>query len=127
MLEPSAELSMLEKLFLVGLGGFIGAALRYIVSSRVPKIRKIPAGTLSVNFFGSVLLALLTFSSEPESMTYLINIGMLGSFTTFSTFAYETFKLLEEGEKASFFLNIFLNVILCLGGVSLAYMYLNCT
>ncbi|MDD3042997.1 MAG: fluoride efflux transporter CrcB [Methanosarcinaceae archaeon] len=115
----------LEKLFLVGAGGFLGATLRYAVSSRIPKIRHIPAGTLTVNILGSLLLGLLTFSSEPESMVYLVNIGMLGSFTTFSTFAYETFKLLEEGKNVHFFLNIFLNVALCLAGVSLAYTGLN--
>ncbi|AKB23994.1 CrcB protein [Methanosarcina sp. MTP4] len=116
---------VLGKLLLVGAGGFIGASLRYTVSSRVPKIRSIPAGTLTVNILGSIVLALLTLSSEPESMVYLVNIGMLGSFTTFSTFAYETFRLLEEGENLSFFLNIFLNVTLCLAGVSVAYMVLN--
>ncbi len=113
-----------EKLLLIGLGGFIGSPLRYIVSSRVPKIKNIPAGTLTVNLLGSIVLALLTFSSEPESMVYFVNIGILGSFTTFSTFAYETFKLLEEGQNLSFFLNIFLNVILCISGVSFAYMAL---
>ncbi len=116
---------VLGKLLLVGAGGFIGASLRYTVSSRVPKIRSIPAGTLTVNILGSIVLALLTLSSEPESMVYLVNIGMLGSFTTFSTFAYETFRLLEEGENLSFFLNIFLNVTLCLAGVSVAYLVLN--
>ncbi|MCC4769055.1 fluoride efflux transporter CrcB [Methanosarcina sp. DH2] len=116
--------SSLGELFLIGTGGFIGASLRYTVSSRIPKIRNIPAGTLIVNFLGSMVLALLTFSSEPESMVYLVNIGILGSFTTFSTFAYETFKLLEEGQNISFFLNIFLNVILCLMGVSIAYLAL---
>ncbi|MCQ1534315.1 fluoride efflux transporter CrcB [Methanosarcina sp. KYL-1] len=119
------ELPVFGKLFLVGSGGFIGASLRYAVSSRIPKIQNIPAGTLSVNFLGSVLLAFLTFSSEPESMVYLVNIGMLGSFTTFSTFAYETFRLLEEGKNVSFFLNIFLNVALCLVGVSVAYLAFN--
>lgn len=109
----------------MGAGGFLGATLRYAVSSRIPKIRHIPAGTLTVNILGSLLLGLLTFSSEPESMVYLVNIGMLGSFTTFSTFAYETFKLLEEGKNVHFFLNIFLNVALCLAGVSLAYTGLN--
>lgn len=117
--------SGLEKLFLIGLGGFIGAPLRYIVSSRIPKVKNIPAGTLTVNLLGSIALALLTFSSEPESMVYLVNIGILGSFTTFSTFAYETFKLLEEGQNFSFFLNIFLNVVLCISGVSIAYLALN--
>jgi fluoride exporter len=112
------------ELFLIGTGGFIGASLRYIVSSRMPKVRNIPAGTLTVNLLGSMVLAILTFSSEPESMIYLMNIGILGSFTTFSTFAYETFKLLEEGQNVSFFLNIFLNIILCLLGVSIAYLAL---
>ncbi|KKH92568.1 chromosome condensation protein CrcB [Methanosarcina sp. 1.H.T.1A.1] len=116
--------SGIGELFLIGTGGFIGASLRYTVSSRVPKIRNIPAGTLTVNLLGSIVLALLTFSSEPESMVYLLNIGILGSFTTFSTFAYETFKLLEDGQNVSFFLNIFLNVMLCLLGVSIAYLAL---
>ncbi|AAM30524.1 MULTISPECIES: fluoride efflux transporter CrcB [Methanosarcina] len=111
-------------LFLIGTGGFIGASLRYTISSRMPKIRSIPAGTLTVNFLGSIVLSLLTFSSEPESVVYLVNIGILGSFTTFSTFAYETFKLLEDGQNVSFFLNIFLNVILCLLGVGIAYFAL---
>lgn len=113
------------KLFLIGAGGFIGACLRYTVSSRVPRIKSIPAGTLTVNLLGTVALALLTFSSEPESLIYLVNIGILGSFTTFSTFAYETFKLLEEGQNLHFFLNIFLNVTLCLAGISIAYLALN--
>lgn len=116
--------SSMGELFLIGTGGFIGASLRYTVSSRVPKIRNIPAGTLTVNLLGSIVLALLTFSSEPESMVYLVNIGILGSFTTFSTFAYETFRLLEEGHNVSFFLNIFLNIMLCLLGVSIAYLAL---
>lgn len=116
--------SSLGELFLIGTGGFIGASLRYTVSSRMPKIQSIPAGTLTVNLLGSIVLALLTFSSEPESMFYLVNIGILGSFTTFSTFAYETFRLLEEGQNISFFLNIFLNVVLCLLGVSIAYLAL---
>lgn len=114
----------LGKLFLIGAGGFIGACLRYTVSSRVPRVKNIPAGTLTVNLLGTIVLALLTFSSEPESMVYLVNIGILGSFTTFSTFAYETFKLLEEGQNLSFLMNIFLNVALCLAGVSIAYLVL---
>ncbi len=116
--------AIIGDLFLIGTGGFIGASLRYTISSRMPKIRSIPAGTLTVNFLGSIVLSLLTFSSEPESVVYLVNIGILGSFTTFSTFAYETFKLLEDGQNVSFFLNIFLNVILCLLGVGIAYFAL---
>jgi CrcB protein len=115
----------LGKLFLIGTGGFIGASLRYTVSSRIPTIKNIPAGTLTVNLLGTIVLALLTFSSEPESMVYLVNIGILGSFTTFSTFAYETFKLLEEGQNFSFLLNILLNVTLCIFAVGVAYLTFN--
>jgi CrcB protein len=115
----------LGKIFLIGTGGFLGASLRYAVSSRMPTIKNIPAGTLTVNFLGTIVLAFLTFSSESESMIYLVNIGILGSFTTFSTFAYETFKLLEEGQTFSFLLNIFLNVTLCLSGVGIAYLTLS--
>ncbi|WP_292389824.1 fluoride efflux transporter FluC [Methanosarcina sp. UBA5] len=112
------------KFFLIGTGGFIGACRRYMVLSQVPRIKNIPAGTLTVNLLGTIVLAPLIFSFEPKSMVYFVNIGILGSFTTFSTFAYETFKLLEEGQNLSFFLNIFLNVALCLAGVSIAYLAL---
>jgi CrcB protein len=63
--------SNIGELVLIGTGGFIGASLRYTVASRVPKIQNIPTGTLTVNFLGSIVLALLTFSSEPESMVYM--------------------------------------------------------
>ena len=96
------SLSGLGNLFLIGAGGFIGACLRYTVSSRIPKVKNIPAGTLTVNLLGTIVLSLLTFSSQPEFMVYLVNIGILGSFTTFSTFTYETLKLLEEGHNLSF-------------------------
>jgi len=78
-----------------------------------------------MNLLGTTVLALLTFSSEPESMVYLVNIGILGSFSMFSTFAYETFKLLEHGQNLSFFMNIFRNIVLCLAGVSIAYLTLD--
>ncbi|MEZ5334756.1 MAG: fluoride efflux transporter CrcB [Methanolobus sp.] len=109
------------EILLVGTGGFIGAILRYMVSSSVPKINEIPAGTLTVNAVGSFVLAAMTFSSVQGSLSYFISTGMLGSFTTFSTFAFESFKLLEEGENRYFILNIGLNVLVCLCAAALAY------
>lgn len=110
---------------LVGLGGFLGAILRYLVSGMAARVAELPTGTLIVNVIGSTVLSILTFSSVPDSTVYLVNIGLLGSFTTFSTFAYETFKLLEEGEDMYFILNISLNVLLCLMRVVAGYFIVN--
>ncbi|MCL7410243.1 MAG: fluoride efflux transporter CrcB [Methanosarcinaceae archaeon] len=110
---------------LVGLGGFFGAILRYLVSGMVARISELPTGTLIVNVIGSTALSIITFSSVPDSIMYLVNIGLFSSFTTFSTFAYETFKLLEEGENMYFILNISLNVLLCLTGVFAGYFVVN--
>jgi len=52
----------------------------------------------------------------------MISVGMLGSFTTFSTFAYESFRLLDEGENKHFLMNIGLNLLLCLFAVFLAHV-----
>ncbi|WP_340819387.1 fluoride efflux transporter CrcB [Methanolobus sp. WCC4] len=112
---------MVSEIALVGAGGFIGAILRYLVSGVVPKVNEIPAGTLTVNSIGSFILAALTFTSVEGTLRFFVSIGMLGSFTTFSTFAFESFKLLEEGENTYFLANIALNVIVCLCAAALAY------
>ena len=110
---------------LVGLGGFLGAILRYLVSGIVVRIAELPTGTLIVNVIGSMALSIFTFTSVSDSTMYFVNIGLLGSFTTFSTFAYETFKLLDEGENMYFILNISLNILLCLMGVAMGYIVVN--
>ncbi|NYT19561.1 MAG: fluoride efflux transporter CrcB [Methanosarcinales archaeon] len=107
----------IEALLLVGLGGSVGACLRYLVSGTIPLFKGIPTGTLLVNVIGSTTLSVLTYLSEPYGSFHLINIGILGSFTTFSTFAYESFKLLEEGQTVLFVSNITLNLLLCISGV----------
>lgn len=112
---------MVSEILLIGTGGFIGAILRYLVSGAIPRINEIPSGTLAVNAIGSFVLAAVTFSSVEVSLRFFVSVGMLGSFTTFSTFAYESFKLLEEGENKYFLMNVFLNVIVCLCAAFLAY------
>ena len=111
---------MVPELVLVGAGGFVGAVLRYLVSGAIPRINEIPAGTLAVNAIGSFVLAAMTFSAVDGSLGYLVSIGMLGSFTTFSTFAYESFRLMDEGESSYSLLNIALNVTVCLAAVLMA-------
>ena len=106
--------------FLVGLGGFVGAILRYWVNGWIQsELLTFPLGTLGVNFLGSLLLALVMYASEyrglfGEETRVFLTIGVLGSFTTMSTFSFESMKLLEQNEHMMFGLNLVGTVSLCL-------------
>jgi fluoride exporter len=105
---------------LVGLGGFVGAILRYWVSCWIQSgFFTFPVGTLGVNFLGSLLLALIMYASEykglfGEETRVFLTIGVLGSFTTMSSFSFESMKLLEQGEPMMFGINLVGTVSLCL-------------
>jgi fluoride exporter len=104
---------------LVGLGGFVGAILRYWISSLIQSgFLTFPMGTLGVNFIGSLLLALIMYASEyrglfGEEVRVFLTIGVLGSFTTMSTFSFESMKLVEQSEHMMFGLNLIGTVSLC--------------
>ena len=113
------------KILLVGLGGFCGAVARYFVSGFMLKVSAaFPWGTLVVNVLGSFLLGFLmtlvteTLAISPNERLFLA-IGFLGSFTTFSTFIYETNSLLEEGEFLLAGVNLFVSLLLGLFGLRL--------
>ncbi|OPY18189.1 MAG: camphor resistance protein CrcB [Methanomethylovorans sp. PtaU1.Bin073] len=110
---------------LVGIGGTIGAILRYLVSGAVPRSSIIPTGTLTVNVIGSFILSCLTFSGAYGETVYFVNVGILGAFTTFSTFSYESFRLLEDNESRYFILNVGLNLFLCLAAVKAGQLLVN--
>jgi len=103
----------------IGIGGFIGAVLRFIISGWVQRIfgSFFPYGTLSVNVLGSLLIGFLVMLFEdmisPEWKALAIT-GLLGALTTFSTFSYETVVMLQEGIFLKALFNVALNVILCL-------------
>ena len=105
---------------LVGLGGFVGAILRYWISGWIQSgFVAFPIGTLAVNFLGSLLLALIMYASEyrglfGEEARVFLTIGVLGSFTTMSTFSFESMKLLEQSKYILFGLNLVGTVSLCL-------------
>jgi CrcB protein len=105
---------------LVGLGGFVGAILRYWINGWIQSgFLTFPLGTLCVNFIGSLLLALIMYASEyrglfGEEVRIFMTIGVLGSFTTMSTFSFESMKLLEQSEHMMFVLNLIGTVSLCL-------------
>ncbi len=110
---------------LIGMGGFVGAILRYWISGWIQNgIIVFPLGTLGVNFLGAFILSLVMYLSEfkgffNEETRIFLSIGVLGSFTTMSTFSYESFKLLEQHEMVLFSANIVGSVVLTLLAVYL--------
>lgn len=108
----------------VGIGGFIGAIVRYIVSFYTSKIflSKVPIGTLIVNVLGGFLIGIImginmkTDLISPN-MKLFLTTGIMGGLTTFSTFSYETIILIEGGSFIFAIINIVLNLLLSLGGV----------
>lgn len=82
----------------VGTGGAIGALLRHYVSE-VVEVEEYPLGTFTVNVLGSFLLASLSFAAVGGQLGLLLGTGLAGSFTTFSSFSYETVRLWETGER----------------------------
>ena len=110
---------------LVGAGGFAGAILRYYVSGWIQSgAATFPLGTLGVNFIGSFILSLVMYLSEfkglfNEETRIFLTIGVLGSFTTMSTFSYESMRLLEQQELVWFGANIVGSVALTLLAVFL--------
>ena len=113
------------KLFLIGLGGFAGALLRYGVSGLVQNWSNsvsFPYGTLAVNLLGCFLIGSLSYLAEAygvfsvETRAFVF-VGLLGAFTTYSTFGNESFNLLREGETFLSFANIGLHLILGLGAI----------
>ena len=106
------------RILYIAAGGAIGAVLRYWVSG--VSLRFLPAvfpyGTMVVNLAGSFLIGLLWGVSEAvliaQNIRLMIFIGVLGSFTTFSTFSLESFNLVRDGEYVYFALNIILSVLL---------------
>lgn len=106
---------------LVFLGGGIGAAARYGLQTLVYRFlpATFPYGTIAVNVLGSFFIGfLMAFFEErflvTPSLRVFLTIGVLGGFTTFSSFSYETVMLLRTGSHALGFVNILASVITCL-------------
>ena len=111
----------MRDLLYVGIGGFFGAACRYLVSVWARGwTEQFPFGTLTVNVLGSLALGFGAAFLTKEPLRLGLAVGLLGSFTTFSAFSYESMLLLwESGRWAAFLLNAALNVIACLGAAGL--------
>lgn len=112
---------------LVGLGGFVGSGLRFALSNWVQRAftyTQFPVGTLTVNVVGCLLIGYLGGVAEQRQaldagMRLFLLVGVLGGFTTFSTFAYESLSLAQDSQYFKMLLNVGLQVIV---GFSAAWL-----
>lgn len=116
----------MQELFYVGIGGFIGASIRYVISVYSSRFlgTEFPFGTLIVNFLGGFLIGLimelsLTHNLISQNLRLFLTTGIMGGLTTFSAFSYETVTLFNNGSLMLAGLNVGLNLFLSLAGVVL--------
>lgn len=113
----------------IAAGGAVGALLRFWVSSGVHVLfgRAFPWGTLVVNVLGSLAMGLLYVlllerSAAAPEWRALLMVGLLGAFTTFSTFSMETLSLMEQGDWIKAAANVLLSVTACIAAAALGVL-----
>jgi CrcB protein len=115
----------LANIFLIGIGGFIGAILRYTIGAQSQQLFKsvtFPFGTLVVNVLGCLAIGVLSYlvdtrgALSPGQRVMLMS-GLLGAFTTFSSFSLETLNLMIAGQLSAALGNLAANNLLGLAAV----------
>jgi CrcB protein len=108
-----------EKYFAVGVGGFVGSIARFWLSTYIGQRMgtRFPYGTFLVNISGSFLIGMvMTILAERTQLSptwrYLVPIGFIGGYTTFSTFEFETLRAIQDGQFTIGLLNVVLSVVL---------------
>jgi CrcB protein len=120
---------MLTQIVLVGLGGFLGSVGRYLLALVVTQwsgASRFPAATLVVNVIGCLAIGALSgVATRSEFLTPTLRLflitGLLGGFTTFSAFGYETFLLGKESLGALALANVAAQIVIGLGAVWLGH------
>ena len=116
-------------IILVAVGGAIGSVLRYALSTLVLRASGsvFPAGTFAVNLAGCIVVGAIAGAADqrfvltPEARAFLL-IGVLGGFTTFSSYAFESFALMQDGQLLAATVNIVGQVVAGLLGLWVAYV-----
>ncbi|MHB1948382.1 MAG: fluoride efflux transporter CrcB [Gammaproteobacteria bacterium] len=117
-------------ILIVGIGGFIGSVFRYLLNIWIYNLQDYPVfpfGTMAVNLIGCFVIGILAGLAEyseaftPELRLFLF-IGVLGGFTTFSSYGYDTFNLLRNGQILFAILNVTVQTFIGLGAVWLGYV-----
>jgi len=111
----------MQLVVLIAVFGALGCVTRYLLSGWVYGLlgRGFPYGTFAVNIVGAFIIGLIMefgmhSTSLPANLRSGLTIGFLGGLTTFSTFSYETFRLLEDGEFLIASTNVLASVLVCL-------------
>ena len=113
----------------VALGGSIGAVLRYLIANvgQSWTTSSFPIGTLVVNILGCAAIGLITAmiigsqSQHRETLRLLLVVGVLGGFTTFSSFAFDTIESVDDGRIGQAILYVVLTNVLGIGSALLFY------
>ena len=112
-------------LLMIALGAAVGAPARYLTDRAVQSRHEsvLPWGTLSVNVIGSLILGVLTGAGAAVSpgVVALIGTGFCGALTTYSTFSFETWRLVEEECYAAAVANVMVSVAAALAAVAIGY------
>jgi len=119
----------MNQVLAIAAGGAIGALLRYWTSTAVHNRlgTAFPYGTLAVNILGSLLMGFLyiwlidRMSAGPALRAFLL-IGVLGAFTTFSTFSMETLNLMEAGHPGKALANMLVSIVVCVAAAGLGVL-----
>lgn len=120
---------MIKSILLVGIGGFFGSIARYLIalaSNHKVYIYNLPLGTLLANLLGSMLFGLILAYLQKNDLQssawgLLLLTGFCGGFTTFSTFTFENFNYLQQGNTLQFIMYTLASFVLALVMIALGY------